>query len=481
MMPYGTVRVIIIFNIFSAPVDSFFTMAAASSPQISSLEAKTAVQMDELKQQLQSTQQLLELRERQLAEATAAHVDSEQLKQQMLSAQQLLELKERQLAEATAMVADIEGLKQQLQSAQQLVELREGELISATSRLEVSEQLKLQLDVEICTKDGELSSLRQQLEQLNSTAVNAAYHPETSLSTTSGLFDQPSAPTSDKLSTPSAELPTAAQLFATGPSSNQLADLFAPAVAEPSAADPFVAIAATKATGREESELIAQTPSMHFDPTAAVESFAPSTGGTMPGEGDDQALPTPQSVEEYQAWYQQELETYQQAIRDWQAWGEDKSGEVAQLQANLADLGEALARATEEIEALKSAAAARSSSAERGGGVDGEETPAAGGAGGGGGHHATSGHDRVNEMLKLMRIKDLELEELRETIDRLETEKADLGGEVAEALQQVAELEAARDQVEAHRATSQLLEETKMAFERLKDEEHRLRWAVNCT
>jgi hypothetical protein len=46
---------------------------------------------------------------------------------------------------------------------------------------------------------------------------------------------------------------------------------------------------------------------------------------------------------------------------------------------------------------------------------------------------------------------------------------------VREALEQVAELEAVRDQAETHRGMLQLFEETKVAFERLKEEEHRLR------
>ena len=37
-------------------------------------------------------------------------------------------------------------------------------------------------------------------------------------------------------------------------------------------------------------------------------------------------------------------------------------------------------------------------------------------------------------MLKLMKIKDMELEELKETIDRLETEKEDLHEEVNDGL-----------------------------------------------
>ena len=57
----------------------------------------------------------------------------------------------------------------------------------------------------------------------------------------------------------------------------------------------------------------------------------------------------------------------------------------------------------------------------------------------------------------------------------METEKGDLSKEVREALEQVANLETARDQMEDHRAAIQLLEETKAGYERVKEEEHRLR------
>jgi chromosome segregation ATPase len=434
-------------------------VASNSGSKVSVDAAKAAAEAEQLQQQLYAAQQLLELRERQLAEARGLEVENEHLKQQMQSVQQnLLELRERQLTEATASGLTAEQLKLQLSSVQQQLEASESQLATAIAVKLESLEYKKQMDLAITNKDGEIALLRQQLEQLNEQLKRTATNASPQHESTPSLVHQPSIQAQENL-----EAPTTALLFAAEPS--QLADLFAPLAASP-VADPF-SIVATADNNIAASGLFAGSASAAAGnfPVNQPAEVAEQAGAVDSPEGSSSLEPNmtspPQplmSYEDQQAWYQQQLDTYQQAISDWQAWGELKGTEVEQLQASLASLGDELAAAQQQIESLRATSAASA-----------DPATAAASA------HVNGGHDRVNEMLKLMRIKDLELEELRETIDRLETEKADLGTEVREALEQVAELEAVRDQAETHRGMLQLFEETKAAFERLKEEEHRLR------
>ncbi len=428
-------------------------MASNSGSKVSVDAAKAAAEAEQLQQQLDAAQQLLELRERQLAEARGLEVENEHLNQQVQSVQQdLLQLRERQLAEATASDLTAEQLKLQLSSVQQQLEASESQLATAIAvKLESLEQKK-QLDLAITNKDGEIALLHQQLEQLNEQLKRTASNATPQHESTPSLLHQPSIPAQEDLAAP-----TTAHLFAAEPS--QLADLFAPLAASP-VADPFSIVAAADskldASGLFAGSASAAGTFSVSQPAEVAEQAGVDEGSSL--EPTMTSPPLPLSYEDQQAWYQQQLDTYQQAISDWQAWGELKGTEVEQLQASLASLGDELAAAQQQIESLRATAVAAS--------ADSATAAAA---------HVNGGHDRVNEMLKLMRIKDLELEELRETIDRLETEKADLGTEVREALEQVAELEAVRDQAETHRGMLQLFEETKAAYERLKEEEHRLR------
>jgi chromosome segregation ATPase len=430
-------------------------VASNSGSKVSVDAAKAAAEAEQLQQQLDAAQQLLELRERQLTEARGLEVENEHLRQQVQSVQQdLLQLREQQLAEATASGLTAEQLKLQLSSVQQQLEASESQLATAIAvKLESLEHNK-QLDLAITNKDGEIALLRQQLEQLNEQLKRTATNSTPQHESTPSLLHQPFIPAQEDLAAP-----TTAHLFAAEPS--QLADLFAPLAASP-VADPF-SIVATADNNIDASGLFAGSASAADNFPVSQPAEVAEQAGVDEGSSLEPNMTSPRkplSYEDQQAWYQQQLDTYQQAISDWQAWGELKGTEVEQLQANLASLGDELAAAQQQIESLRATSAA--ASADPG-------TAAAAAA------HVNGGHDRVNEMLKLMRIKDLELEELRETIDRLETEKADLGTEVREALEQVAELEAVRDQAETHRGMLQLFEETKVAFERLKEEEHRLR------
>jgi hypothetical protein len=394
-------RIIINFydsNVCSAPpVDSFFSLG---TPQVmptnaAQLEADT----DQLTQQLQFTEQQLESTQqqmlfteqqleysqqqlqatleelRQLKEGQQDYITSVELEQQ------LVELKNLHLAEKTAVELNQEQLKQQLAEHRQLAETTAANM----------EQLRQQLDAkvaELTGKEEQLTELRQQQVWVRQQLA------------ASGAAEQ---------AAPVAEPPaTAAHLFATAESSSPqaVADLFAPVSGGGAVVDDDKLFSAVSTTSTLFSDAGPSTASLfgatESTTTAAGDAFF--TGPVLSTVDNHQAeaanttaapqVPSPQSLEEYQAWYQQELESYQAAILQWQAWGEERAAEVAALQDNLAAVSGSLAVANQEIESWRATSE--------------ESAPA-----NSGGHH-----DRVNEMLKLMRIKDLELEELRETIDR---------------------------------------------------------------
>ena len=185
-------------------------------------------------------------------------------------------------------------------------------------------------------------------------------------------------------------------------------------------------------------------------------------GGAKQGT-EEAAPPAVEGVETTAAWLQDQITSYQEAIAQWQVWGQEKTDEVIQLQESVGSLTEAynstttayneavgqLDQANQTLERLNAAAAASEQKPEK--------------------HD-----DKVNEVLKLMKIKDMELEELKETIDRLETEKEDLNEEFKEAKGQLIELEGASETMEAYKATLDQLEETKVSYDKAKEEEGRL-------
>ena len=149
--------------------------------------------------------------------------------------------------------------------------------------------------------------------------------------------------------------------------------------------------------------------------------------------------------EEAAAWLQHEIAGYQEALVQWQLWGQQKEEEIGRLQ-------EQYTGAVEQLQQLQ--------------GVEQQQQQLPEGR----------TDDKVNEALKLVRVKDLELQELKETVDRLQEEKSDLAEEVQEVKKQLEQLDSGADTL---KQLQEQLEEVKGLYDRAKQDEGRLKTEID--
>ena len=102
-------------------------------------------------------------------------------------------------------------------------------------------------------------------------------------------------------------------------------------------------------------------------------------------------------------WYQEQLAQYQQACHDWTVWKEEKTREVSELNEQLSLQTEAFRIKAAEAEKL---------------------------------HEREEAEKRTDQ--SLMKLKELEIAELRESLDRLEKERSELEEELTEMRNTVA-------------------------------------------
>jgi len=267
----------------------------------------------------------------------------------------------------------------------------------------------------------------------------------------------------DNSNTAAESLPTASQYFADAADEQPMNSTAA-------AAEVMKLFTAATASDHQQIEgSVSETPAAIYDPFSEhhetnLQQKEPLTSVTEPtAEPANDAATTIWQL-------QQEIASYQTAIVDWQAWGAQQTEQLTQLQQQLETLTEAYNNSLAQQQSDKC-----SDTDSRGATITSTSpspmTPAATDE-----KLPTTARpdDKVNEVLKLLKIKDLELEELKETIDRLETEKVDALEELRETKEQVKELDAATEQMEIHRNTVDQLEELKASHDQAKDDRTRL-------
>ena len=156
--------------------------------------------------------------------------------------------------------------------------------------------------------------------------------------------------------------------------------------------------------------------------------------------GQHQELPkvedlSPDQMTANLSWYQSELAQYQQACADWQVWGEEKTREISELQEHLSYQTEAFRIKAAENEKLSQKF------------KENEES------------------DKNTDAQNMVKLKELEVADLKESVDRLESEKDELSEEINEMRNTVAELRSINENVEAYRDDSAQLLDTKMKLE----------------
>ena len=159
-----------------------------------------------------------------------------------------------------------------------------------------------------------------------------------------------------------------------------------------------------------------------------TDAFAPvDTQQYMPNQQTSDAPRSevqPQPSEDVQ-WYKEELERYQQAISDWQAWSASQQTEFANLNQSLIQYTEAYNSSVLEVSKLQEQITAQNPS-----------------------NSKSAEEDEGSELSKLkgqVKTKDIEINDLTETLDRLTSEKEELKQEMDDLAKQNEELRCSAD------------------------------------
>merc|ERR1712240_250284 len=157
-------------------------------------------------------------------------------------------------------------------------------------------------------------------------------------------------------------------------------------------------------------------------------------------DNSDYSLPSvdqlkPEEMLANLTWYQAELAQYQQACADWQIWGETKTQEINELNESLSFQIEAFRIKKSENEKLL-----QQIQKQEGGG-------------------------QKNDVQNMLKVKELEVLDLKETVERLESEKQESTEEIDEMRSTIDELRRINESVETYKDDSDLLAETKNNLE----------------
>jgi len=184
--------------------------------------------------------------------------------------------------------------------------------------------------------------------------------------------------------------------------------------------------------------------------TSSTSSLFGQEQSIAPSESvNDAALPTvtelkPDEMLANLTWYQTELAQYQQACADWQVWGDTKSQEINELNESLSYQTEAFRIKNAENEKLTQQMKEKEES------------------------------NKKNDMQNMLKLKELEVLDLKETVERFESEKEELSEEINEMRNTIDELRSINDNVESYRDDSAMLDDTKNNLDEVTRERAKL-------
>merc|ERR1712106_824923 len=352
-------------------------------------------------------------------------VHSEQLSTDLGDLKHKLEVKQ---SEAGNLQQVLEQTKQE--NEQKMLELQ-ANLHGIQNTVSENESLKQQvisLTDSMSTCNNTIENLQEELLKVT-TAVPA---PSEEQNTSISVVEQEQKPVTAALSGQEAA-PSTASLFG-----QEATDLTASLFAKdetPSTASLFGQVEETPSTASlfGQSEPASTASLFGQDQATPIESTLPSVEQLMP----DEMLANLQ-------WYQSELAQYQQACADWQAWGETKGQEINELNENLSFQVEAFGIKKSENEKLLKQIQKQ------------EET------------------GQKSDVQSMLKVKELEVLDLKETVERLESEKQELSEEIEEMRSTIDELQRINDNVESYKDDSELLVDTKNNLEELERERTKL-------
>ena len=153
--------------------------------------------------------------------------------------------------------------------------------------------------------------------------------------------------------------------------------------------------------------------------TADIQEQLPNQQGSVAPHSEEAQTLSPEDIQ----WYKTELERYQQAISDWQTWSASQQTEFENLNQSLVQYTEAYNTSVLEVSKLQEQIANSS-------------------------NNKSSEDEEGSELSKLkgqVKTKDIEINDLTETLDRLTSEKEELRQEMDDLAKQNEELRCSAD------------------------------------
>ena len=418
------------------PASSFFDSAPVQAVQFGQ-DLNLQQELEELKQKLADLQSVNSELEIKLNNSQASQSEIEQLKTALDEQKSIIEQWNTWAADKTAEINQLMADKEELQRANTVQDMELQESKSKIEELtEAAKQIVYDTNED---KAKELQDKIDHLESENSEVIALKVKEITDLKNQVTILENQVTQLQSQLEDkPHLQIPQIVQEI----QEQETKSFFDDAPQEPTnllAVEPIVEKGLSASSYFDQlGEPTAQDDLKVEEANTSVFEAIQKTSTPM----NEQSGESSETIE----WYKTQLEQYQQAINDWQVWSENQMKDVATMQESLAYYTEALAEEQSKVKV--------------------DNNPQV--------------NEELNGLRASVRAKEIEVEDLTETLDRLRTEKSDLEQEVTELTMQNQDLKREKEEsnadpdyqfdVSLYEETKQSLDETLDKLSQVKDE-----------
>lgn len=418
------------------PASSFFDSAPVQAVQFGQ-DLNLQQELEELKQKLADLQSVNSALEIKLNNSQASQSEIEQLKTALEEQKSIIEQWNTWAADKTAEINQLNAAKKELQNANTVQDMELQESKSKIEELtEAAKQIVYDTNED---KAKELQDKIDHLESENSEVIALKVKEITDLKNQVTILENQVTQLQSQLEDkPHLQIPQIVQEI----QEQETKSFFDDAPQEPTnllAVEPIVEKGLSASSYFDQlGEPTAQDDLKVEEANTSVFEAIQKTSTPM----NEQSGGSSETID----WYKTQLEQYQQAINDWQVWSENQMKDVATMQESLAYYTEALAEEQSKVK------------------VD----------------NNPQFNEELNGLRASVRAKEIEVEDLTETLDRLRTEKSDLEQEVTELTMQNQDLKREKEEsnadpdyqfdVSLYEETKQSLDETLDKLSQVKDE-----------
>ena len=418
------------------PASSFFDSAPVQAVQFGQ-DLNLQQELEELKQKLADLQSVNSELEIKLNNSQASQSEIEQLKTALEEQKSIIEQWNTWAADKTAEINQLNAAKEELQNANTVQDMELQESKSKIEELtEAAKQIVYDTNED---KAKELQDKIDHLESENSEVIALKVKEITDLKNQVTILENQVTQLQSQLEDkPHLQIPQIVQEI----QEQETKSFFDDAPQEPTnllAVEPIVEKGLSASSYFDQlGEPTAQDDLKVEEANTSVFEAIQKTSTPM----NEQSGGSSETIE----WYKTQLEQYQQAINDWQVWSENQMKDVATMQESLAYYTEALAEEQSKVKV--------------------DNNPQV--------------NEELNGLRASVRAKEIEVEDLTETLDRLRTEKSDLEQEVTELTMQNQDLKREKEEsnadpdyqfdVSLYEETKQSLDETLDKLSQVKDE-----------